>query len=193
VGQPRPSCNLIAALIFPGGRFCRSHLNPQGERPIEIKDRRRGWRRMGSMAKFAAGVVVGASLGGALAVAAQVSRHDGVFWSRLGNQDKAAYVAGFSDATNSSLGKLDNLRLAAGAFHWKAANKILAQVAHGLDISGLPAPALIAYLDKLYSNPRYGDVDVGIAIELAAMRGIGAQSASSEVPALAPASPDLKR
>jgi hypothetical protein len=64
------------------------------------------------------------------------------------------------------------------------ANKILAQVARGLDISGLPAPALIAYLDKLYSNPRYADFDVGIAIELAAMRGIDAQSASSKVPPL---------
>ena len=85
------------------------------------------------------------------------------------------------------------LRLAADAFHWKGANKILAQVARGLDISGLPAPALIAYLDRLYSNPRYGDFDVGIAIEVAAMRGIGAHSASREVPALAPASPDLKR
>ena len=148
---------------------------------------------MGSMGKFAAGVVAGASLSGALAAAAQVSRHDGAFWSRLGNQDKAAYVAGFSDASNSSLGKLDNLRLAAGAFHWKGANQILAEVARGLDISGLSAPALIAYLDKLYSNHRYGDFDVGIAIELAAMRGIGAESASREVPASAPTSPDLKR
>jgi hypothetical protein len=158
-----------------------------------IKDQRRGWWRMGNMGKFAAGVVVGASLRGALAAAAQVSRHDGAFWSRLRNQDKAAYVAGFSDATNSSLGKLDNLRLAAGTFHCKGANKILAQVARGLDISGLPAPDLIAYLDKLYSNPRYGDFDVGIAIEVAAMRGNGAPSASREVRALAPASPDLKR
>jgi hypothetical protein len=74
---------------------------------------------MGSMGKFAAGVFVGSSLGGALAAAAHVSRHDGGLWSRLGSQDKAAYVAGFSDATNSSFGKLDNLRLAAGAFHWK--------------------------------------------------------------------------
>jgi hypothetical protein len=65
--------------------------------------------------------------------------------------------------------------------------------ARGLDISGLPAPALIPYLDKLYSNPRDGDFDVGVAIELAAMRGIGAQSASREVPALSPASPELKR
>jgi hypothetical protein len=192
VEQPRPSCNSIAPLFFPGG-FCRSHLNPQGERPVVIKDRRRGWWRTGSMGKFAAGVVVGASLGGALAAAAQVSRHDGAFWSRLGNQDKVAYVAGFSDATNSYLGKLDNLRVAAGAFHWKDANKILTQVARGLDISGLSAPVLIAYLDKVYSNPRYGDFDVGIAIELAAMRGIDAQSPSSELPPLTPASPDLKR
>src|SRR5690242_18191056 len=109
------------------------------------------------MSKFAAGVFVGASLGCALAAAAQDSRHDGAFWSKLGNQDKAAYVAGYSDATHSSLGKLENLRLAAGVFHWKGADKILAHVARGLDISGLPAPALIAYLDKVYSNPRYGD------------------------------------
>ncbi len=158
-----------------------------------IKDQRRSWGRPGSMSKFAAGVVVGASLSCALAAVAQVSRHDGAFWSRLGNPDKAAYVAGYSDATHSSLGKLANLKLAAGVFHWKGANKILAQVARELDISGLPAPALIAYLDKVYSNSRYCDFDVGIAIELAAMRGIDAQSPSSEVPPVTPASPDLER
>jgi hypothetical protein len=52
-----------------------------------------------------------------------------------------------------------------------------------MDISGLPAPALMAYLDKVYSNPRYGDFDVAIAIELAAMRGIDMRSPSSEGPA----------
>ena len=95
--------------------------------------------RMGSMGKFAAEVVVGASLGGALGAAAQVSRHDGAFWSRLGNRDKAAYVAGYSDPTHSSLGKLDNLTLAAGVFHWKGANKMFVNVARGLDISDLLA------------------------------------------------------
>jgi hypothetical protein len=124
-----------------------------------------------------------------LAAAAQVSRHDGVFWSRLGNQDKAAYVAGYSDATHFSLGKLDNLRLAAGVLHWKGANKILVQVARGLDISVLPAPALIAYLDKVYSNPRYADFDVESAIGLAAVRGIDAQSPSSEATTAPPSSP----
>ncbi len=157
------------------------------------KGQRRGWGRMGSMGNFAAGVIVGTSLGWALAAAAQVSRHDGAFWSRLGSQDKAAYIAGYSDATHSSLGKLDNLKLAAGVFHWKGANKILSQVARGLDISDLSAPALIAYLDRVYSNHRYDDFDVGVAIELAAMRGIDAQSPSSEVPAVTPVSPDLER
>jgi hypothetical protein len=158
-----------------------------------IKDQRRGWGSMKSLSKFAAGVVVGASLACALAAAAQIPQHDGAFWSRLRNQDKAAYVAGYSDATHSSLVKLDNLKRAAGVFHWKGANKILAQVARGLDISGLPAPALIVYLDRVYSNPRYGDFDVGIAIELAAMRGIDAQSPSREDPALTPAGLNLKR
>ena len=112
------------------------------------------------MGRFGAGVVVGASLGCALAAGAQVSRHDSAFWSRLGSHDKAAYVAGYTDATHSSLGILDHLKLAAGDFHWKGADKILAEVAHGMDISGLPAPTLIAYLDKVYSNPRYADVEI---------------------------------
>jgi hypothetical protein len=148
---------------------------------------------MGSMGKFAAGVVVGASLGCALAAAAPSSRHDGAFWARLDNQYKTAYVAGYSDATHSSLVKLDSLKLAAGVFHWKAADKILAQVARGLDISNLPTAGLIAYLDRLYSNPRYGDFDLGPAIELAAMRGIDAQPTSSKVPSVTPASSDLNR
>jgi hypothetical protein len=148
---------------------------------------------MESVSKLAAGVVVGASLACALAAAAQISQHDGGFWSRLGNQDKAAYVAGYSDATHSSLAKLDNLRRAAGVFHWKDANKILSQVARSLDISGLSAPALILYLDRVYSNPRYGDFDVGIAIELAAMRGIDTQSPPHDDPAVTPAGLNLKR
>jgi hypothetical protein len=154
------------------------------------------------MIRFGAGVAVGASLGCVLAAAAQVSRHDGAFWSRLGNRDRAAYVEGYSDASDCTLSKLDKLRVAAGVFHWKGANKVLAQVARGLDLSGLPAPVLIAYLDKVYSNPRYGDFDVGNAIELAAMGGIDPQSPAneasavmpaSEVPGVMPASSTLKR
>ena len=148
---------------------------------------------MESMGKFVAGLVVGAGLRCALAAAAQVPHHDGVFWGRLDNQDKAAYVAGYSDAAHSSLGKLDNLKLAARILHWKGADKILAQVARGLDISSLPTPGLIAYLDGVYSNPRYGDFDLGAAIELAAMRGIDAQEATSiKVPGVTPPSSDLK-
>jgi hypothetical protein len=161
----------------------RFYLNPEAKRPELIKGQCRG-DVMGSVSKFAAGVAFGASLGCALAAVAQVSRHDGAFWGRLDNRDKAAYVAGYSDATHSSLGQLDNLKLAAGVFHWKGADKILAQVARGLDISTLPTPGLIAYLDRVYSNPRYGDFDLEAAIELAAMRGIDAQPASRKLPAV---------
>ena len=154
------------------------------------------------MVRFGAGVVLGASLGCALAATAEVSRHDGAFWSRLGNRDRAAYVAGYLDASNCTLSKLDKLRIAAGVFHWKGANKVLPQVARGLDMSGLSTPVLIAYLDQVYSNPRYGDFDLGNAIEMAAMRGIDAQSPASEasvvmppreVPGVIPASSTLKR
>ena len=145
-----------------------------------IKDHRRSSAPMRSIGKFAAGVAVGASLGCALAAAAQVSGHDGVFWSRLGHQDKAAYVAGYSDAAQSSLGKLDTLKVAAGVFHWKGADKILGQVERGMDISTLSGLALIGYLDKFYTTPRDRDLDVSNAIELAARRPIDAQSSPSK-------------
>lgn len=136
---------------------------------------------------------MGVSLSCAVAAGAPVSRHDGAFWSRLGNKDKAAYVAGYSDATQSSLEKLDTLKIAAGVFHWKSADKVFAEAVRGLDISRVPTPQVIAYLNKLYANPQYRDFDVQIAIELAAKREIDAQSPSSEVPAVAQASPPTER
>src|SRR5882724_5041427 len=112
----------------------------------------RSRERIGSIGRFAAGVIVGATLSCALASAAQLSRHDGSFWNGLPNPDKAAYVAGYSDAARASLSKLDSLKLAAAAFHWKGANKILSQVARELDVSALEANELTAYLDSVYSS-----------------------------------------
>ena len=99
-----------------------------------IKVWRRLWRRLGGMGKFVAGIAVGASLSYAVASAAQVSRHDGTFWGRLGSQDKTAYVTGYSEAMHTSFGKLDSLKVAAGVFHWKGANRILGQIARELDM-----------------------------------------------------------
>src|SRR5579862_8144198 len=113
-----------------------------------------------------------ASLSAALASAALTARHDGAFWKELHKQDKMAYISGYSDAAHASIGKLDQLRVAALLFHWKGANKILDQVRRGLDVSNLPASDLMAYLDTVYSNPRYGDFDVANAIELAIVGGI---------------------
>ena len=132
--------------------------------------------------KFVVGFAVGASLSYALASAAQVSRHDGTFWGRLGSRDKTAYVTGYSEAMHTSVGKLDSLKITARAFHWKGANRILGQIARELDMSGLPVGHLVAYLDSVYSNPRYGDFDVANAIELAVMRGTDVKSSSGELP-----------
>ncbi len=71
------------------------------------------------------------------------------------------------------LGKLDSLKLAAAAFHWNGANGLLSQLARELDVSGLETTDLTAYLDSVYSDPWYGEFDVAMAIELAAMRGTG--------------------
>ena len=154
------------------------------------KAQRRGSGRFDGIVKFAAGVVVGASLSCALASAAQLTRHDGAFWKALGNQDKTAYVAGYSDASHASLGKLDQLKVAAALFRWKGAAKILNQVARGLDTSDLSPQDLVAYLDNVYSNSQYGDFDMANAIELAVMRGAGSKSVAQ---AASPAAPGTSR
>ena len=143
--------------------------------------------RFSSTVKFAAGLIVGASLSCVLASADQIARHDGAFWKSLGNQDKTAYVSGYSDAAQASLGKLDQLKLAAHLFHWKGADKILSQVGRGLDMSNLPSQDLVAFLNSVYSNPQYGDFDVANAIELAAMRGVGSKSAAQNALPAVPA------
>ncbi len=142
----------------------------------------RDWHGLSGVLKFAAGVTVGASLSCAFAFAGQTLRHDGVFWKTLGKPDKTAYVDGYSDAARASLGKLDQLKVAAGLFHWKGADKILSQVGRGLDLSGLPSDELVAYLDNLYQNPRYGDFDVANAIDLAVMHGIDSQLLAQKSP-----------
>src|SRR5271170_1865670 len=104
-----------------------------------IKVQRLGWSRLGGMGKFVAGVTMGVGLCYAVAFAAEISRHDGAFWGKLGSQEKSAYVTGYSEAMRTSFGKLDSLRVAAGVFHWKGSNRILGQLARELDMSGLSA------------------------------------------------------
>jgi hypothetical protein len=150
---------------------------------------RRGSARFGGIVKFAVGVVAGAGLSCALASAAQVVRHDGAFWKALGNRDKAAYIDGYSDAAGVSLGKLDQLKVAASLFHWKGANKILDQLGRGLDLSALSSSDLSAYLDNVYSNPQYRDFDVANAIELGVMRDLDGKSPAKATAPSAPAPP----
>ncbi len=123
-----------------------------------------------------------------MAFGAQAVHHDGNFWKGLSKPDKSAYVDGYSDAAQASLGKLDQLKVAAGLFHWKGADKILAQLAHGLDISALSGEEMVSYLDKIYQNPRYGDFDVSNAIDLAVMRGIDPSLMSHKQSPVAPLS-----
>ena len=47
-------------------------------------------------------------------------------------------------------------------------------------MSGLAPEKVVAYLNNVYSNPRYGDFDVTMAIEAATMRGIEANTAAAD-------------
>jgi hypothetical protein len=72
--------------------------------------------------------------------------------------------AGF--AAQVSAGKLDSLSLAADLFHWRGANKIIKQLSSELSTADLTPDQAMKKLDKLYSNPKYGELDLGQAFQL---------------------------
>ena len=123
------------------------------------------------MNRFAAGVVLGFILSCGLGMAAQSLDHNGAFWNSLGASAKQGYVNGYSDAMNVSVGKLDNLTVAADLFRWKGAKKIIHQLSRELAISDQRPDDVVKHLNELYSDRKYSELDLGSAVQLLTMRG----------------------
>jgi hypothetical protein len=131
------------------------------------------------MKKFATGVVLGFLLSCGLGLAAQSLDHNGVFWNRLGGPEKQGYVDGYSDAMNVSVGKLDNLTVAADLFRWKGAKKIIHQLSRELAISDQRPEDVVKRLNELYADRKYSELDLGSAVQLLTMRGTQAPEAQT--------------
>jgi len=138
------------------------------------------------MKKFSAGVAVGLLAGWVVvAMGATVVEHNGVYWGRLNPAGKSGYVTGYADAMQVSVGKLDNLTVAAELFHWKGAKKIIRQLGSELSVSALKPDEVVKRLDELYSNRKYSELDLGSAVQLLTMRAseLAETPAASLVPA----------
>jgi hypothetical protein len=122
------------------------------------------------MKRFAAGVVLGFILSCGLGMAAQSLDHNGTFWNKLGSSAKQGYVDGYSDAMNVSVGKLDNLTIAADLFRWKGAKKIIHQLSRELATSDQNPEELVRRLNELYADRKYSELDLGSAVQLLTMR-----------------------
>jgi len=122
------------------------------------------------MKKFSAGVMVGLLAGWVVAVGATVAEHNGLYWGRLNPAAKSGYVNGYTDAMQVSVGKLDNLTVAADLFHWKGAKKIIRQLGSELSVSEFKPDDVVKRLDELYSNRKYSELDLGSAVQLLTMR-----------------------
>ncbi len=122
------------------------------------------------MKRFAVGVVLGFVLSCGLSLAAQSLDHNGMFWKGLGDAAKQGYVDGYSDAMNVSVGKLDNLMVAADLFRWKGAKKIIRQLSRELAISDQRPEDVVKRLNELYSDRKYSELDLGSALQLLTMR-----------------------
>jgi hypothetical protein len=131
------------------------------------------------MKRFAAGVVLGFILSCGLGMAAQSLDHNGSFWSSLGASAKEGYINGYSDAMNVSVGKLDNLTVAADLFRWKGAKKIIHQLSRELAISDQRPEDVVKRLNELYSDRKYSELDLGSAVQLLTMRGTQAPETPS--------------
>ena len=131
------------------------------------------------MKRFAAGVVLGFILSCGLGLAAQSLDHNGTFWNSLGVSAKQGYVNGYSDAMNVSVGKLDNLTVAADLFRWKGAKKIIRQLSRELAISDQRPEDVVKRLNELYSDRKYSELDLGSAVQLLTMRSAQAPEAQA--------------
>ncbi|HKD69141.1 MAG TPA: hypothetical protein VKB84_20040 [Candidatus Binataceae bacterium] len=140
------------------------------------------------MKKFAVGVVLGFMLSCGLGLAAQSLDHNGSFWNKLGASEKQGYVDGYSDAMNVSVGKLDNLVVAADLFRWKGAKKIIHQLSRELAISDQQPEDVVKRLNELYSDRKYSELDLGSAVQLLTMRAAQTPEAQA-APSGAKASP----
>ena len=122
------------------------------------------------MRRFAVGVVVGFVSSWAVAFAAQSANHDGMFWNGLNASAKGGYVSGYADAMRISVQKLDSLVSAGELLHWKGSHKIIRQLATDLSMSEFSSEEAIKRLDNLYANQKYGELDLGSALQLLALR-----------------------
>ncbi len=122
------------------------------------------------MKKFIAGVVVGFLVSCGAGFATQGFDHNGVFWNKLSNRAKTAYINDYGDAMQVSAGKLDSLSIAADLFHWRGATKIIKQLSHELSTADLTPDQALEELDTLYANPKYNELDLGQALRLLAAR-----------------------
>ncbi len=122
------------------------------------------------MRKFAAGMVLGFLVSCSLTYAAAGLSHNGSFWNKLDSSAKSGYVGGYFDAMGVTVGKLDSLTIAAELFHWKGAKKVIAQLSRELSMSEMKPEEAVRKLDELYSNRKYGELDLGSALQLLTMR-----------------------
>jgi len=133
------------------------------------------------MKKFATGLVVGFLFACGFSFAAPNLDHNGLFWQKLDRSAKVGYVDGYADAMQVSVGKLDNLQVAAELFRWKGAKKIIHQLAKELAVSDLSSDELVSRLNELYANRQYNELDLGSALQLLAMRS-GEKAAAPATP-----------
>jgi len=139
------------------------------------------------MKKFAAGVALGFILSCGLGFAAQSLDHNGSFWNRLDTSAKQGYVNGYSDAMGVSVGKLDNLTVAADLFRWKGAKKIIRQLSRELAISDQNPEDVVKRLNELYSDRKYSELDLGSAFQYLTMREAPSPEAAPPAAASPPA------
>jgi hypothetical protein len=121
------------------------------------------------MKRFAAGMILGFLASCAMAFASSGADHNGMFWNKLNRAAKDGYVNGYADATRVTVSKLETLITAGDLFHWKGSHKVIREVQAQLSMSELAPEDAVSRLDSLYRNPKYGELDLGTALQLLAL------------------------
>jgi hypothetical protein len=114
--------------------------------------------------------ILTAILGCSLGFAGQGAVRNADYWQHLARTERVIYIEGYTDAMRVTDQKFDGLRAAAELLHWKNGRMILRKGRRDMVISEIAPNELIEYVDKVYSDSKYHNLELVQAMRLAIMK-----------------------
>jgi hypothetical protein len=115
-------------------------------------------------------------LGCSLGFGGQGTVRNADYWRHLAQAERVTYVEGYTDAMRVVDQKFDALRAAAELLHWKNARRIFRKARRDMINTDIAPNELVEYVNNIYSDPEYHNLELVQAMRLAMMKRLPSAS-----------------